>query len=293
MTDIDEMRQKQMLEYGTVDGIRSDFTPADVDFFSDTEPVVDRTLYACSRIRQSSLKHMAKSPAHYLDARENGVSVSAAMRVGTIAHGLVLGGPRAPVVYHAERRGNAWKEFQADHPGREIVTIKEVEKSQAIADAIQRHPTASRLLSGNREQELHWDINGRLCQSTPDAFTEDHLTELKVTADSSPGKFPWHARRMGWLAQLSFYQAAIRHAHGFTPRDTYIVAAESKRPYPVTVYKLTAAALDQGERQWRAWWEQLMVCEAADHWPGYTEAVEDLDAGDDGPVELEFEEEAA
>ncbi len=134
------------------------------------------------------------------------------------------------------------------------------------------------LLQGNRERKLEWYIAGRTCQGTPDAFTEEWLTELKVTNDASPGRVPFHARKMGWLAQLAWYRSGIARAMGFTPRETYLVAVESKRPYPVTCFKLDASALDCGERQWRLWWEQLMACEQSDSWPAYTEALVPLSA---------------
>jgi hypothetical protein len=45
--------------------------------------------------------------------------------------------------------------------------------------------------------------------------------------------------------------------------------------------RLTARALEQGQRSYRLWFERLLTCEAADAWPAYCESVVDLDVPDE------------
>ncbi len=37
----------------------------------------------------------------------------------------------------------------------------------------------------------------------------------------------------------------------------------------------------KGAQAWRIWWEKLENCEQSNHWPGYTEGVEEWE--DEGP----------
>lgn len=60
--------------------------------------------------------------------------------------------------------------------------------------------------------------------------------------------------------------------------EEYIVAVENLAPYPIAF----------GERQWRALFEELRVCEDSAHWPGYCDTIAELDVPgeDDEPTTL-------
>jgi hypothetical protein len=92
----------------------------------------------------------------------------------------------------------------------------------------------------------------------------------------------WHALRMGWLAQGVWYLDGLA-AGGQILRHVRIVAVEPTAPYAVTVFKLTAKAMDGARRTYRSWFEHLMACEASDEWPPYAQGEVDLDVPDDEP----------
>lgn len=239
-------------------------------------------------VRFSSLKHMSKSPAHYRHALISGVKETKAMRVGTLVHAETFD-QDGPVIYEGERRGNAWKAFKEENTGVEIVTRSEADKAAdvtcALREAILSHPTASGLLSGRIEERIFWSIGGRACQGTPDVLGTDgvdaFITDLKTTADANPAKFPWFAQRMGYVAQLAWYMDGVRAAGLGNPTRGFIVAVESKAPYVVSCFELTPEAIDMGRRQYRIWFEQLLVCEASNSWPGYCSAIVPLNAPDE------------
>lgn len=228
-------------------------------------------------VRFSSLKHMARSPAHYVAGLSADYDTPS-MRIGRVVHAMVLGGKYT--VYEADRRGNAWKEFQQAHAGQDIVTGKERDEARRIADAVLRDDVAKPYLIGAKERTLHWETAGRKCRGTLDVIGDDFITDLKTTTDASPWRFRHQVRKMAYGAQLAWYRAGAR-ANGLSVADCYLVAVETDAPYAVTVHRLTEQALELGARQAHAWLEQLLQCESSGHWPGYVQCVQELDLGGD------------
>lgn len=254
-------------------------------------------------VRFSNLKHIARSPLHYLDAVQLDRDDTLAMRLGRGAHAMVLG--EQVVRYAGRRAGKAWEAFQVDHPDTEILNQREWSIASGIADSIRRHPIASQLVLGDhvvREQTIEWEWLGRRCTSRPDAVingkaSDPIVTDLKTTQCADPDKFMRDATFRGYNAQLAFYALAVKHATGIEPADLYVAAVESKRPYAVTVLRLDDGARLQGEKLCRLWMERLLTCEASNHWPAYTDAVVPFvvpgDGDPDEAIELdELEDEA-
>jgi len=245
-----------------------------------------------SPVRWSNLKELRRSPAHYAYSLTAPRKETPAMRLGTAVHRLVLGGEALPV-YDGTRRGKEWDAFKAQHDdGATIITADEAETAQNIADAVMANEHAARVLTGDHERRIQWEIAGRACVGTPDVIGVGFLSDLKTTVDSSPARLPFQARRMGYHAQLAWYRSGYGAFTGLDTSefDLYVVAVESKPPHPVTVFQLTPSAIEMGERTWRSCFEQLLVCEASDSWPGYTSAIQPLDAIEDFQLTVDGEE---
>jgi hypothetical protein len=234
-------------------------------------------------VRFSHLKAFAKSAAHYRAAVQAGRPDSPTFRNGRLVHALILGGMDAFAVYEGERRGNAWKDFAAAHGDKEfIITSADLAKAQPIADAVLADRDAMALLEGEHEVPVNWTNLGRACSSRIDVIGRRWVTELKTSVDSSPWRFPHLAVRLGYHAQLSWYQHAARFMGRQDVDAAHIVAVEPVPPYAVTKFNLTPSALLEGEKMWRGWMERLLVCEAANVWPAYSEASVDLDVPGEG-----------
>ena len=230
-----------------------------------------------ARLRFSTLKHFASSPAHFAYWHGREMEPSAAMRIGTAVHSAVLGG--APVVrYDGTRRGKAWDDFEASHPGATILTATEYDTAQACRNAIWYNGEAFKhcgLGIGINERLIEWDFNGVPFRSTPDRYYGPSdaatLVELKTTRSAQPAKFLRDATSRHYHAQLGVYRAALA-SFGVTVAKALIVAVETVPPYNVTVLELTDRALDVGYRTACGWLEQYKVCEASGEWPGYAQA---------------------
>lgn len=232
-------------------------------------------------VRFSTLKHMARSPAHYREALLTPRTPTAAMRIGIAAHAALFGAWKEAAVWRGGRRqGKEWETFRAAHAGLEILSADEELQGQFIAAAVRANRDAATLIEAaeHHEREIDWQFSGRDCACRIDAYgvREGIVTELKTCADASPDRFPWQATRMGYLAQVAWQYDGLR-AYGVLIDTAYIIAAEQKPPYVVQVYEVTPASIDFGRRQYRLWFERLLVCEASGEWPGYVQSIVPLE----------------
>ncbi len=248
---------------------------------NSVRPVIDpRTV----PVRFSNLKHMARSALHYWDAVQLDRQDTLAMRLGRGAHAMVLGMPVIKWVGKT-RNGKVWEAFKELHADKEILNAKEWAAAEGIANAIRRHPIAAPLLfeGATIEETIEWEYLGRKCTSRPDSRRGSAIvTDLKTTQCAEPNKFKRDAMYRGYNAQLAFYGLAVEHLTGVRPDELYVVAVESKRPYAVQVLVLDDEARQQGEKLCRLWFERLLVCEASNHWPAYTDAIATFDVPSEG-----------
>jgi hypothetical protein len=227
-------------------------------------------------VHWTTLKQIAKSPAHYRAAADLGFNKKSFVG-GRLLHFLVLGGDY--VIYEGKRQGNAWKGFEKLHAEKEIFTRAEVDREIAVANAVKNHPIAGPLLVGDHEVEIKWENMGRKCSSRLDVLNHGlrRAVDLKRAVTSEPDRFSRAARGYGYHAQGAFYQDACEFAK--TPIDEYfVIAVEPVAPYAVTVFRLTGRALHQGRKLNRIWMERLLQCEAVNEWPEYAQDIIDLDS---------------
>ncbi len=238
------------------------------------------------RLRFSTLRHFAQSPAHFAYWHGREMEPSAAMRIGTAVHAAVLGG--APVVrYDGTRRGKAWDDFEAAHAGATVLTATEYDTAQTCRTAVWYDGEAFKhcgLTHGINERLIEWEFNGIPFRSTPDRYYGSNdaatLVELKTTRSAQPARFLRDATSRHYHAQVATYREALRSV-GVTVARAVIVAVETSPPYNVTVLELTDRALDVGYRTACGWLEQYKVCEASGEWPGYAQ----------GPIPFDIVEE--
>lgn len=249
---------------------------------------------------------MNQSPAHFHHAATSPwLPGTLAQRMGTTCHAAVFE-PHRLVVFEAgtyvdvdakgrekvkshsnTRRGKAFDMFAAQQASDAvIVNARELAAAEGVANALRNHDQAAPLLFGEgvlHEQQIAWSRRGRKCSSRPDArLPGRHIVDLKTARTSQPERFMTAARWSHYHAQLAFYQEADAAILGLAEpcADLYIVAVETVAPYVVTVFRLTAKAIDHGRASINGWWERMEVCASAGVWPGYAQAIVPFDTGD-------------
>jgi hypothetical protein len=203
-----------------------------------------------------------------------------------------------PPISDGTRRGKDWEAFKTEHSYAEtIYTASEAEVALAVAESVRTDAHAQQLLShpGLREHRIEWTRAGRACAGTPDFFNLLSLVDLKTCASADPrrwtGRFG-EIRKRSYHAQLAWYADGLEAAGYPKPSAAYLIAVETRAPYPVVVYRIEESELEAGRRAYCAWFETLRVCEEANHWPGYAQSVVSVEADeDDEPTELIFGDE--
>lgn len=247
--------------------------------------------WANTPVRFSHLKAYGRSPAHGKHARlaPKGDETYAIER-GSATHAILFGNKKVIGYPGATRRGKEYDKFVIEHPEHVILTSTEYDKAMRMADAVNASTIAAPFMKGVFEETLLFDWMGLKCRATPDVRGAGFLTELKTSQSSDPTKFLWHARRMGYHAQMRFQEYACERSRVERIKDHWIVCVESEAPHPVTVFHVEPEALEEGDKLLSSWAERLKNCEASDYFPGYIDCAVPLV----WPKETEYEwEEAA
>lgn len=249
----------------------------------DGDPIVGepaRTVW--DPVHFSDLRCMALSPAHFKASVAQRWESTKAMRIGTIVHHMALGPHRTKPLKcfdGLERKGNAWKDFAAENPGGELVTMTEWMEAKPIADAVLADPIAGPLIrGGRREVPLKWKDGAIECETDGlDLVGNGFIADLKRTSCTEPGGFARHAAKNLWHCQMAYYRRAAI-ANGIdVSKDVYLIGVEPEPPYAVTVMRLPEVTLLQGDKSCALWLEKLQMARENDHWPTYTQTIVDFD----------------
>lgn len=244
-----------------------------------------------NRVNWSTLKHMARSPAHYhhrLTAKHEDTD---AMKRGRVTHLAVF----EPERYREEtivwdcgaRKGKDWEQFVARNRGLEILTEGMHEAALAIAKAARADAVAAPYLTGGKgEQTLLWTYVELPLGATPGFSVEckgrvdfianlGAIVDLKTCADASPDAFGRQVANLDYHAQAALYVDGYRAATG-VQLPYVVVAVEAVEPYVVQVYRVPDDVLALGRERYRALLSRLQMCRETSTWPGYAGAPLDL-----------------
>lgn len=237
---------------------------------------------------KSQLDQLAKSPAHYLASLTAPRKETAAMRIGSLFHGLVLEPERvkiavAPVCDKRTKDGKAtWEAFCAENVGAEIVTAEEGEMLTGMVASVRAHPAASALLSGPgiAEGSAYWvdEYSGELCRCRPDFYRSDLgiIVDLKSTRDASPKEFAKAIANYGYHRQSAMYADGVEAATGDYIKGFVFVACESTAPYAVAVYQLDMQGVEAGRIEYKRLLLDLADCKSSGKWPAYSDRIETI-----------------
>lgn len=165
--------------------------------------------------------------------------------------------------------------------GKEIITEDQLTHGKGMAEAVNNHPTARKLLSkGDAEISLSWidPDTGEQCKCRIDFNSEaGYLVDLKSTSDASAEEFARSVSKYGYHRQDAFYTDGYEAVFGKKPKAFIFVAVESKPPYAVNCLRVATSSSDQGRVEYKKLLVLYSECKKNDNWCGYPEGVSDIE----------------
>lgn len=249
----------------------------------------------------SGLKHIARSPLHYLSAINEPTEPTAAMLLGMAVHTAVLEPDTLASRYvvlpddrpnrPSQRQRDAkkpssetlyaidwWDAFEREHAGKTIMSSEDMAVVKEMAGSVLLHPVAWDILqAGKAEQSVFWidEETGAECKARIDWLRGAYPADLKTTDSAAPDDFVRSVVKYRYHCQAAMYLDGLA-ANGLHADDFPFIVVEKAPPYAVAVYMLDEAAITEGRRLYRRDLATYQWCKATDSWPGYPQEIREL-----------------
>ena len=200
-------------------------------------------------LNPSTAVHGRKSLKHLRHAMQHPKPDTAAMRIGTIAHELILEGQLGGrFAFYDGVRNEKHARYQAFlelFPNADVISKSEYAAARRIAAAVTGESAlATETLSGcTTEVTLLGELEGVQCKGRVDALRDGHLVDLKVTRDISRFPFGRVASQLGYMFKLEMYRQLLDQNLHTVERVT-LITVEQDEPNDVAVVPVPLEWLD-------------------------------------------------
>lgn len=225
-----------------------------------------------------------KTPAHFryavrkeTNAFDVGEAIHLAVLQPDVFETRVIRGPK-------DRRGNNWKDFQAEatNSGRLLLTEADFDKALEVRDVVHADAWLNAMIVSPHSQVERSGIwtdaeTGVTCRLRPDLYRPDLgiIFDLKSTRCAEAETFARDVANYGYHAQEAWYSDGWR-ALGQNVEAFVFIALEKDAPYCRAAYELLPSIVDEGRIAMRKTLRLYAQCAAVDRWPGYEPGVQEL-----------------
>ena len=225
----------------------------------------------------SGAKQLLRSPSHYIAAKAKPVEPTAAMKLGTVVHTLILEPDKAAIEIAVcpkfdlrttfGKTGQA--EFEAGALGKLVINEDVYARASRIADAVLAHVFIKENLTGGGDVEavMLWRQHGVNCKARTDLLQGASIFDVKTCQDASPEGFARQIATYSYHIQAAHYAAGYREVTGWDLDRFIFIAVESEAPYAVGIYQLDPRSLQSG---------RILIGRASD---AYKRALEMMESG--------------
>lgn len=239
--------------------------------------------HAHSAVGSSSLKHILRSPAHYLAYTKEDHAPTRAMELGTAIHQAILepnlfkDNAIVKPKFSGKGARDAEDQWLMSHADKLILKQDDMDIVDGILNSITHHALVSKLLAhGAAEESYFWidEETGILCKCRPDYLREGHIiVDVKSTIDASPDGFPTQIARMKYHVSAAYYLDGVSAVIGQKFDDFLALAIEKESPYAMCVHRLDSGAIDAGRMLYKKALKSLARCRETNHYPAYAEKI--------------------
>ena len=253
---------------------------------------------AWNAFAQSGVRHILRSPAHYMQNNLFESVKSKAMTIGSLIDCLVLEPEKynsyfavIPETYINSKE--EIKEFNANSTvckqikneilasGKTIIDKNQINIAQNCFVQISGHKTASEIIARSKKQvSLCWidSDTGVLCKGRLDMLDDNcDISDLKSTMDASPFSFSKSIESFGYHIQGAFYSDGYAALTGNVQLPYNIIAVETEAPYCVATYVIEPDTLLIGRCIYKKALKKYAECKKLNSWPGYSDFIEPID----------------
>jgi len=234
----------------------------------------------------SLAKHLLKSPAHFKAAMDEEREETDAMRIGTLAHAMILEGKDLRDMYaikpagmsFATKEGKAWRDAQT------LQILKEEDSNMIpkAAQAITENPHAEAFIKGcqHREMAIVGTIMGVPCKALLDLCGTNGVLwaigDLKTCQDASPKAFARDVYNRDYDLQMVWYSTLLANAEGLEePPYWNWISVEKTAPFVNAVYT-GRDFIESGMRKMETVLDRFKECTASGVWPMPYRGIIDL-----------------
>lgn len=248
-----------------------------------------------SRISNSGVKEMLKTPAHYYQAylapRTEPRKETEALIFGQILHCLVyepLDFPkRFYIMPKISQRSHAGKsaveeaqKLAVSHRKR-LIFREEYELARQMSEVIRDHPFMREVMSqgmGERTILFNDALTGAPCKIRLDWWSESTglIIDLKTCEDASRSGFANSVKKYKYYIQDPFYLDGCQASGELYPEGMVFFAIEKKPPYLCKPYFIPDDARQYGRQEINRALSSYMECRRTGLWPGYDAIPEEL-----------------
>lgn len=251
--------------------------------------------HAHPAVSSSQLKHMLRTPAHYLAAINHPKSATDSMHLGSLVHTLLLEPHLVDDEYtimpkfdRRTKQGKADYEAWLEHnSNKTAVTAEQMDTAINMTDSLRTSTVAKLLKSNNTFCEVsifYTDaLTGIDCRVRPDflvtpcdAFPNGLIVDLKTTDNASPSAFKRTITNFGYHLSAAMYLDGFEAHFGTCPAYIWLVV-EREAPYAVASYTPSDEMLDRGKADLDTALARLKACRDADSYPAYGSEIMAID----------------
>lgn len=239
-------------------------------------------------LNKSSIDKLLQCPAAYKAMLSMPNEPTAAMRLGTAVHAMVLEPDKAKDQIYVTKdlrtkTGKAERD-EAIAAGKEVVSLEEYNTAQEMVDGLHAHEACKWLLSqpGKSEVSIYWAMptpDGEImpCKARIDRIItlpngQRLALDLKTSQTSNPLELPTHCARYGYHRQAAWYMKGLKEV-GMEVGGFVFLFVEKAAPHLCTPLQLDQSAIALGMQECERAMKTLRECETSGKWPCYTSGI--------------------
>lgn len=242
--------------------------------------VSNEDYHAANGISKSGLSLFNENPEkyHWRYIAKNHQAPKAIFDIGQAFHTRTL----EPELFSSQfilgpplnKNSNKWKEFVAANTDRIILSQKDWDMVNSMADKVRNHPEGKDYLAqGHAETSVFAaePETGEMVKIRPDWITGDVGVDLKSCVNASPDKFQRDMYTYGYFVQAGMYPEVFGYLYPGGMNEFVFIAVEKEPPYSIGFYRADLETIALGRDFFYRTLHRFAECKKRDYWPSYND----------------------